>query len=361
MLMSYVPEQQLHSNVLSELDAEPYDVLSRHWELENKYGRMYRSAGMFPPEALASAKEELKQSSQALCRCLRDSPVAFGVLQNNHLERSSSAIGYIQAFLELKGTYASKLSRTNEEEVSRQEFMRETLTKTQAAEESKKALEQYLESERRAKEGALVEGHHMIGKLTTDLHALKLTNEASNASLEHETRADREKNEQDHAQAGAAGEAAISDLDVRLTDKLKSGGDDEAVIRRRRGKVDEALQEMIAKYDADMGGLADKMKDVQEKFNTELKQFEELKEYFERIDLDKSIEASEEEELRLEKQKEKEAEARIEKIVTHLQARYRGNKTRENHDAGKGKGGKKGKKKGGGGGGSKAAKAKKKK
>ena len=30
MLMSYVPEQQLHSNVLSELDAEPYDVLSRH-------------------------------------------------------------------------------------------------------------------------------------------------------------------------------------------------------------------------------------------------------------------------------------------------------------------------------------------
>ena len=72
---------------------------------------------MFPPEALNTVKEDLKQSSQALCRCLRDSPVAFGVLQSNHLERSGAAIQFIQSFMELKNTYSSKLSRTNEARV----------------------------------------------------------------------------------------------------------------------------------------------------------------------------------------------------------------------------------------------------
>ena len=63
-------------------------------------------------------------------------------------------------------------------------------------------------------------------------------------------------------------------------DALRLHVSEVAALRGAIARVDEALQEMIAKYDADMGGLADKMKDVQEKFNTELKQFEELKEYF---------------------------------------------------------------------------------
>ena len=142
MLLSYVPEQQLHGNVLSELDAAPYDALSRHWENEHRYAKLHRDGGaMFPGDALVASAEELRGSSQALCRTLRDEPVAFGVLQSYALERPATAIGFIQRFMELKTTYSSQLSRTNEEEDSRQDFLRETLTKTHAAEESKEALE----------------------------------------------------------------------------------------------------------------------------------------------------------------------------------------------------------------------------
>merc|ERR1711998_337110 len=79
-----------------------------------------------------------------------------------------------------------------------------------------------------------------------------------------------------------------------------------------------------------------------------LAQYQELKEYFERIDLDKSIEGDEEREIALERQKEEEEKRRLEKIVTHLQARWRGRKARVDFVSNKGKGGKKGKKKGGG-------------
>merc|ERR1719231_284378 len=106
---------------------------------------------------------------------------------------------------------------------------------------------------------------------------------------------------------------------------------------------------MIAKYDTEMTTLSTRLKEVQEKYDVELSQYQELKEYFEKIDLDKSIEASEEREIALERQKEEEEKKRLEKTVTHLQARWRGRKARHEFISNKGKGGKKGKKKGGGG------------
>ena len=63
MLLSYVPERA-HEAVLAELEPGPYDVFSRHWELEAK------------GEAAA-----LQESAREVCRCLRDSPRTFAVLQ----------------------------------------------------------------------------------------------------------------------------------------------------------------------------------------------------------------------------------------------------------------------------------------
>ena len=86
-----------------------------------------------------------------------------------------------------------------------------------------------------------------------------------------------------------------------------------------------------------------------------------LREYFERIDLDKQIEAAEEREITLERQKEEEEKKRMEGMVMQLQARWRGRTARAVFANNKGKGGKKGKKGKGkkkGGGGSKAAKSK---
>merc|ERR1712022_48572 len=99
-------------------------------------------------------------------------------------------------------------------------------------------------------------------------------------------------------------------------------------------------------YDNEMTSLSARLKDVKEKYDIELAQYQELKEYFERIDLDKSIEGDEERDIALERQKEEEEKRRLEKIVTHLQARWRGRKARVDFVSNKGKGGKKGKKKG---------------
>ena len=47
----------------------------------------------------------------------------------------------------------------------------------------------------------------------------------------------------------------LDKLTTALEDALKTGGDAEAKMARSRLKVDEALQEMIAKYDSDMLGV----------------------------------------------------------------------------------------------------------
>ena len=54
MLLSYVPEQP-HEAILGELEAQPYEVFQRHWEVEKRA----RSEDV---------GQELAESSRAVCR-----------------------------------------------------------------------------------------------------------------------------------------------------------------------------------------------------------------------------------------------------------------------------------------------------
>ena len=65
MLLSYVPDQAPEA-VLGELEAGPYEVFRRHWELERR------------KDATSS---EIADSARAVCRALRDSPRTFAALQ----------------------------------------------------------------------------------------------------------------------------------------------------------------------------------------------------------------------------------------------------------------------------------------
>ena len=102
MLLSYVPEGA-HEAILGELEAGPYELFSRHWDLEKRHG------GGEP------VGRDLTESSRSICRTLRDSPKTFGVLQRYSVARPEAGRRFIGPLLDLKTMLGRQLARTHTE------------------------------------------------------------------------------------------------------------------------------------------------------------------------------------------------------------------------------------------------------
>ena len=123
MLLSYVPERA-HEAVLAELEPGPYDVFSRHWELEAK------------GEAAA-----LQESAREVCRCLRDSPRTFAVLQRYGAHDRSESKAFVDALLDLKEVVGRRLGETVQHQRRQEEDLSRARMKSQQAAETKAAVE----------------------------------------------------------------------------------------------------------------------------------------------------------------------------------------------------------------------------
>ena len=118
--------------------------------------------------------------------------------------------------------------------------------------------------------------------------------------------------------------------------------------RRRRTKVEAELRATIEKYDVNMFQIQGEVDDLREKYDRELKEYNELAEYYAVIDQDLAIEAEEERLIKEANREADEKRARMERGIARIQAQFRGRRARsgkKKKGKKKGKKGKKGKKK----------------
>ena len=159
MLLSYVPERA-HEAVLAELEPGPYDVFSRHWELEAK------------GEAAA-----LQESAREVCRCLRDSPRTFAVLQRYGAHDRSESKAFVDALLDLKEVVGRRLGETVQHQRRQEEDLSRARMKSQQAAETKAAVEAE-QSRARGPRHLLREPPHLCSTSATPLPHLCLTSAA---------------------------------------------------------------------------------------------------------------------------------------------------------------------------------------
>ena len=97
------------------------------------------------------------------------------------------------------------------------------------------------------------------------------------------------------------------------------------------------MRATIEKYDVNMFQIQGEVDDLREKYDRELKEYNELAEYYAVIDQDLAIEAEEERLIKEANREADEKRARMERGIARIQAQFRGRRARS---------GKKGKKKG---------------
>ena len=331
MLLSYVPEGA-HEAILGELEAGPYELFSRHWDLEKRHG------GGEP------VGRDLTESSRSICRTLRDSPKTFGVLQRYSVARPEAGLRFIGHLLDLKTMFGRKLARTNEDEERYQESIASAQLRTKAAEDNRAAMERCMASAATSKARELEAASRVFGDVQAECRKYESENEATRGSFESETAL--RLGEITGAHEKLVGEASRREGELRaaLDDALQRGVDEELVCRRKRNKLESELQEAMARYDERMLEMSERIAELRGKYEAERAEFEELREYFDMMDKDKAIEDEEEAVIAAQKKIEDEKHRHVEKLIMRIQAVYRGRVARAAVvDKGKGKKGKKGK------------------
>jgi hypothetical protein len=322
MLLSYVPERA-HEAVLAELEPGPYDVFSRHWELEAK------------GEAAA-----LQESAREVCRCLRDSPRTFAVLQRYGAHDRSESKAFVDALLDLKEVVGRRLGETVQHQRRQEEDLSRARMKSQQAAETKAAVEAEQSRARQRFEEDSATAATICSALSAEIEKHEKATQAEKALRDREADEKIKEYEKIHVETVKENEAKIAEAEAKLAVQLQEQADELLLWRRRRNKVEAELRATIEKYDVNMFQIQGEVDDLREKYDRELKEYNELAEYYAVIDQDLAIEAEEERLIKEANREADEKRARVERGIARIQAQFRGRRAR----SGKKKKGKKGKK-----------------
>ena len=336
MLLSYVPERA-HEAVLAELEPGPYEVFLRHWELEG---------------ASRVDKVELEESARRICRCLRDSPRTFAVLQRYGNDRKESK-EFCQALLDLKELVGRRLGETVQHAKQREDHVAHANLKMRQAAETKALVEAERDRALQRFEQDSATASKICAMLSSGIDEHNRANAAEKSLRDAESLAKIQELNLQHEEVCKAQALVISEREAKLADEMQAQADEALLWRRRKNKVEAELRSTIEKYDVNMLAIQAQVDELQTKYDVEMKEYAELADYYSVIDQDLAIEAEEERLIKEKSAVADEQRAKLERGVAKIQALFRGRRAR----AGGGKKGKGGKKKGG----KKKGKGKKKK
>ena len=321
--------------MLSELDQEPYDAVCSQWELEERITETLRSgtinpareASDDPAQTVPQMQESLQVSSRQLCRVLRSTPKAYGVLQAYLPEEETggrNTTALVEVLTELKEQVIHKLARSNEEESSAKKKLEDKKMKSKKYEEQLHYLEAQLGDSRNAMADEVAANQATLDRLNADLSDLTQSHAESNASLLQEVLVERETNAADQLSRAEELASKSGGLQASFHERLQGDHDIEGRFHRNHQKGAEALEQIMAEYDEKMTAKTRELEDLTRAYERELADYTELNSYFIKIDMDRENERAEDQAIAEEHARELDHELLMVMRVVRIQAIARG-------------------------------------
>ncbi|KAH9525523.1 hypothetical protein Btru_001618 [Bulinus truncatus] len=293
---------------------------------------------------LGLVAQQISHSCKNILRLFTLNPTAMKVISESCL-RNDGGKEIISNMQELRDILMHKLLTNPEEEKERTNYLDEISKRERHNASVIEKLEKDLKAANDEKDEDIRKHNEIIKRLQTDLHNIDKAADENNKRIRMEAEKQELADAKNGQQKSQKLQSEMNVLQSSLNNAVTEHRELEADLRAKKYKVENEVDNLIQKYDQDLGERQDEYEEIDAVYAEEKKQLIELEERF--ATLEKEY-LSIMEERRLARSKLERAQRELELVVkaaTTIQAFWRSYKVRKALKAKAKKGGKKGGKK----------------
>mmetsp|Transcript_41031 Transcript_41031/g.89655 ORF Transcript_41031/g.89655 Transcript_41031/m.89655 type:complete len:388 (+) Transcript_41031:191-1354(+) len=238
--------------------------------------------------------KSLQKSTLELCRKMKAVPNVVAELRNFQETRPGAVIQFLKTLADMQELTLKRLTTTVEEEKSRMELLEHYKSREMEASKRRQQLEQDLGHIRRECERAQSQRTEILTKLKADLLDVKDSKLDRMTALQ--TRYDNRMKEH-HDTFEQRREDLVKKINALKESNLKLRGtahEEEMVKKKGVKRYEMDVEAVIKHYDTQVRDTAIMLNEHQELDNKEVRQLNELREHFEKVDREQDCIASEE-------------------------------------------------------------------
>ncbi|KAK1934325.1 Periodic tryptophan protein 2 [Phytophthora citrophthora] len=293
------------------------ELLREHWRWEQLYVQATQ----------AMDSHQVRATARAMCRDLRENPVAVEVLYHKGTtahDRSEDLQMLVKALSELTDLTHAQLDKTLEDAKSKKELMAVAESRMKQAEDERLAIREKLTEMRKTKEEEVALLDAQVQKLRNELHTINQTASHELMMIDTDLKDAQAKAHDQHADEMKLLLDQASALELNATKMAQEHQEEEDVLRKKKCKMAAEVAAVVEKFDGEMEAMEGELRTLEETFRKEREQCEQFNEHFLKIDEEQSRIDAEERVLDEIRTREREKQMMIYNAATRIQKVYRG-------------------------------------
>ncbi|KAJ3414692.1 hypothetical protein HDV05_006227 [Chytridiales sp. JEL 0842] len=331
LLIGFLPDV-VDRRVSTVLGADAVALIQDHKVLEQRFKSLNEAkeagektdSGIRIEEQIKEVSKQLRASTRALCRHFSQNPTALNKLRYLKSSKPNTVIQFEHLLQEVKVLVYERLKTTVEEEKLRQDQLSVIVTKEQKTSNEVKALKEELDRAKKERTTEISKRNEVIRRLKDELREIKQQAEESTKRLESRSKQKEEQDLQLAREKELNLRQEISNIKAQLMEATQKNREEEALLRKKKFKIESEVENWIHKYDQDMEEKQAELEDVTAIFLEEKAQLDELQSRYNELqkEYDRIME-----ERRIAQEAKKEQEKQLRRMIdaaTLIQAIWRG-------------------------------------
>lgn len=346
-LLAHVPNVS-DISVIAEIDCPTVlFAIQRQFQAEDYLVEETRDDSVDIATRDIAKMKKMHRAIRATCRNMQAERTSLSIL-NRPETQNEEFVKFVRYLEELKGQVYTRMTTTVEDESANRSLLYDLTERERQAEESRDAIQNKLAEVKEEKDRITYGLDRTLRKLQFELHDLTQQNKAEVEAVNKEMAEAIAKHTSDHEIRMKQLQDQLEGLGRNLAEATERNREDELKARRDKTRAEAALATKIAQFDEDMESKTAALAELERNLQEESREYNVLKEYFDKVDADLNRERQEEQILNAVHRRSMVAKYLYEHAVVLIQSIMRARKARQEvaklkSKKGKGKG-KKGKK-----------------
>lgn len=248
----------------------------------------------------------LARATNQLARALRRHPDAAASLATLNLRPSKSMQQLLLTLEQYRASAYKNLTTTVEDENSYSEYFRNVCLREEKAGNERSSIESQLKLERRERTKQLASVNEMVARSRAEYKRIKAATKHTEDELKKRAAGTKEANDKAFEDSHGRLVLEIKKLEEELVNVQKENKAAEMLVRKKKFKSEQEVQNWLSEYDKDMGAKEKAYQDERVVYMEVRKQLKQYDEHYKV--LRKEAEAAEAEKRRVQDEADKEAE-----------------------------------------------------
>ncbi|ORY39943.1 hypothetical protein BCR33DRAFT_853067 [Rhizoclosmatium globosum] len=273
MVIGMLPDE-VDRRVSTVFAAETVAYIGEYKLLEAKYRNLVE--GRAPDAEVKETAKQLRISTRTVCRHFLQNPPLIAKLRYLKSTKPNNILQFEGLLQEVKVLVYERLKTSVEEEKAKQDQLSVIIAKEQKTSNEVRLLKEELEKAKKERSAEVSKRNETIRRLKEELRDIKQQAEDTTKRLESRSKQKEDQELQLAKDKEINMKAEIAKLTEELQDMIKKDREEEALLRKKKFKVESEVENWIHKYDQDMSEKQNELEDITTIYTEEKAQLDEL-------------------------------------------------------------------------------------